>query len=191
MAMKTRQYKKGMWNKWVMGAALCGLVLTPAANALAGDVDVPIEVTVQTSLVEEAETLNFGTIPLSPLGDTITLNATTGAGAEASSDVGVVISDSAPGVITATAAGPFKVTAAYAGTGGQATLEGSGDATGNTLTVTGITANSQGSTAITATDADNDGTFEAVIYVGGVLELASDTVAGPYAGAVTATLTYE
>ena len=171
----------------LVGTAMLGTIALSGANVQAGDVTMGIDVTVLSTLSETVTNdLDFGSIDLSPGGDTVTIDASAGANTPAASGTSIPTGGTS-GLITVASPNAFTITLNYPGT---ATLTGSGSAAGQTLTVTDIAANSVGGAATVSKSAGASPGSDALIHVGGSIVFPPSTVNGPYSGTMTITLNY-
>lgn len=179
---------KKTWKRsaLLMGTAMLGAIALSGTNVQAGDVTMDINVEVNSTLTETATNMDFGTIDLNPAGDTVTIDATAGSATPATTGTSVITGGTS-GTITVASPNAFTITVTYPAT---ATLNGSGTAAGETLTVSDIAANSEGGSGpVTKSSGPSPGS-DAVIHVGGAIVFPADTVNGPYSGTMTITLNY-
>ena len=171
----------------LVGAALFGATALSGTMATAGDVTMTIDVTVATTLSETVNNnLDFGTIGLSPGGDTIRINATGGSATPAATGSSS-ITGGGSGLVTFASPNAFTINVVYPAT---VTLNGSGSAAGQTVTVTNIANNSTGGlNPINKSGGASPGSDE-LIHVGGEIVFPPSTVNGPYSGTMTITFNY-
>jgi len=166
-------------------AAVLGAIALSGTKAEAAAVEVPVEVKINKTLVEEMTSkLSFGEIDLVPgQVETITLDAKTDlAAAESTATKGSPIAtySSFPGVITIKSANTFKVNVVYPT---NVSLVGTGTNT-STVTVADFITYSTATGATKAPGADHP------IYIGGKLSIPADTPNDTYSGKISVTVSY-
>ena len=93
---------------------LCVAVLCVAASSWAGDVTMDVSATVAPSLTETVTTqMSFGSIDLNPGGDTIIIDASSGAATPASSGGASVVTGGNSGLVTVAASTNFTINVVY------------------------------------------------------------------------------
>lgn len=174
---------------WLLACGALGALFLAVTRALAGDVEVPINAQVVNTLEEESSaSMSLGTIPLNPLGDSVTMNARQGGtGAQPLSAKGVPIAGGSVGAVTITASGPFAVTASMPDT---AIMTGTIDPTA-TITLTDIQDNSLHDILVPSTGTgEGSDTHSVTIAIGGKLDLPVGTKSDTYTGLVPVLLEY-
>lgn len=180
---------KKTWKRsaLLMGTAMLGAIALSGTNVQAGDVTMGIDVTVLSTLSETVTNdMDFGSIDLSPGGDTVTINASAGSATPAATGTSTPTGGTS-GLITVASPNAFTITVTYPAT---ATLNGAGAAAGETLTVSDIAANSVGGAATVPKSSGASPGSDALIHVGGAIVFPPSTVNGPYSGTMTITLNY-
>lgn len=180
---------KKTWKSSVLliGTAMLGAVALSGTNAMAGDVTMTVDAVISSTLQETVTThLNFGTVDLSPGGDTLTLDAKAGAATFAAGGSSTAVGATS-GLVTVSSPNGFTITLTYPA---SVTLNGSGAAAGSTLTLTGVAANSVGGVTPVVKSAGVAPGSDALIHVGGQIVAPSGTKNGPYNGSMTITLNY-
>ena len=186
---------KKTWKSSVLllGTAMLGAAALSGTNAMAGNVNMGVDVIVTTSLVETVTNdLNFGTIDLNPAGDTISIDASAATVDDPAAAVttisqvnGSTTTGATSGLVTIESAGPFNIAVTYPG---SVPLVGTaGNAVGAPdLALTQINANSVGGAVPVA----KAGGTDATIHVGGEIVFPANTAAGTYAGTMLITFNY-
>ena len=186
---------KKTWKSSVLllGIAMLGAVALSGTNAMAGDVDLPVDVTVTTSLVETPVTdLSFGSLDLNPAGDTVTIDASGSAIADDTDIVtaidvlnGSVSTTATSGLVTIASTADMNIDVVYPAT--VALIGTTGDAIGAPdLALVDIAANSVGG----AGDISKTGLTDATIHVGGEIVFPANTATGLYEGTMVITFNY-
>jgi hypothetical protein len=187
--MKQEENMKKTWKSSVLliGTAMLGAVALSGMNAMAGDVTMTVDAVISSTLSETVTTeLDFGTVDLSPGGDTLTLDASAGAATFAAGGSSTAVGATS-GLVTVSSPNGFTITLTYPV---SVALTGSGSAAGGTLTITSIGANSVGGVTPVVKSSGVAPASDALIHVGGEIIAPSGTLNGPYTGSMTITLNY-
>ncbi len=168
-------------STFLASAALFGAVVMSGTTAMAGTVDVSVDVEITSTLVEAlGNDMDFGSIELSPTGPSVvTIDASTGAVATPTATNGSVVTPGAFGSGLVTVESPIALTIGIAVTD-TTTLSGAGAP----IPFTAGIANS------TTTALPHVGGATTNIHVGGVITIPGGQTTGAYTGTVTVTLTY-
>ncbi len=168
----------------IMG--MCAAVLCVAASAWAGDVTMDVTATVAPSLTETVTTdMSFGSIDLNPAGDTIVIDAHSGAATPASAGAVSLVTGGASGLITVAANTDFTINVVYQADGVVALTE---PVSGDVVHLNSIDMYSEGGTAYGGVS--HTGGTDSLISVGGSVQFPSGSAAGIYSGSMTITLNY-
>ncbi len=165
---------------------IIGLSAMVIATSTAGTVTMTATAEITTSIVETVTTnLNFGTIDLNPLGDTITIAAIAGPATPVATGASVIaLGTGTSGLITVTCGVVVDIDVTYPAV--DVTLTSGGDSL--TIVAATIGANSQYENGVTAFT--TDGTNPALISVGGIIVIPAGQAAGTYTGSMSLTLNY-
>ena len=181
---------KKTWKSSVLliGTAMLGAVALSGMNALAGDVDMEVNVTVTSSLVETVTNpLSFGTLDLNPAGDTITIDASAAVAAVTTIGElnGSTTTGATSGLVTIETGADTTIAVTYPGT--VALVGQTGDAVGAPdLVLNAISANSNGGSA----NISKTGLTDALIHVGGQIVFPANTATGSYKGTMNIIFNY-
>lgn len=165
----------------LMVGMLCG-----GNPSWAGDVTMNVTATVAPSLTETVTTqMSFGSIDLNPGGDTIVINASSGAATPASSGAASIVTGGASGLITVASNNAFTINVVYEADSTVALTE---PISGSIVYLNSIDQYSEGGTV-------NGGVIHAagidsLINVGGSVQFPAGADAGIYSGSMTITLNY-
>ena len=173
-------------NSIFFGIALVGAVALSWTTVMAGQVSVDATVVLDSSLTETSDpgdALDFGTIDLSPSGDTFIVDASAGPATAATNTGGSILGtggDAAvSGVITVESDSAFTIEVSF----DNASETLTGDVNGETITL------SEMDTYSTVSVAHAAGT-PTEVNIGGELEVPEGTVADTYNGTIAVTLDY-
>ena len=165
---------------------LCMAVLCVAAPSWAGDVTMDVTATVAPSLTETVTTdMSFGSIDLNPAGDTIVIDAHSGAATPASSGAVSLVTGGTSGLITVAANTDFTINVVYQANGVVALTE---PVSGDIVYLNSIDQYSEGGTINGGVP--HTGGTDSLISVGGSVQFPSGAAAGTYSGSMTITLNY-
>ncbi len=165
---------------------LCMAALCVAASSWAGDVTMDVTATVAPSLTETVTTdMSFGSIDLNPAGDTIVIDASSGAATPASSGAASVVTGGTSGLVTVAANTNFTINVVYEADNVVALTE---PVSGDIVYLNSIDQYSEGGTV-------NGGVVHAagvdsLISVGGSVQFLTGAESGVYSGSMTITLNY-
>lgn len=165
---------------------LCAAVLCVAASSWAGDVTMDVTATVAPSLTETVTTqMSFGSIDLNPGGDTIIIDASSGAATPASSGGASVVTGGNSGLVTVAASTNFTINVVYEANN---VVELTEPVSGDSVYLNSIDQYSEGGT-VNGGVTHTAGT-DSLISVGGSVQFPSGAESGIYSGSMTITLNY-
>lgn len=180
MRRLTEQFKQAK----IMG--MCAAFLGVASSGWAGDVTMDVTATVAPSLTETVTTdMSFGSIDLNPAGDTIVIDASSGAATPASPGAVSVVTGGSSGLITVAANTDFTINVVYEADGVVALTE---PVSGDIVYLNSIDQYSEGGT-VNGGVSHTAGT-DSLISVGGSVQFPTGAEAGTYSGSMTITLNY-
>ena len=161
------------------------LSLSAVSSAIAGDVIMNVSAIITSSTTETVTThLDFGTIDLDPAGDTITINAASGAATPVATGASVITGSGTSGLITIATSVIMNVQVTYPTS--NVTLSSGSDSL--TMTSASIIANSMYPDS--GAGGDTNGTTDFLIHVGGQIVIPLGQPSGTYTGTMTLTLNY-
>ncbi len=164
---------------YIAGIALFGVIVASGSTAMA-DVDVDINAEITSTMVETlGNDMDFGSIELSPTGNTIVTIAAAGGIAPAVADNGSVVTPGTFGSGLVTVASAIDLTIGIAVTD-TVNLSGAGA----DIPFTGGIANS------TPTGLSHTGGDTSNIHVGGIITIPGGQTPGVYSATITVVLTY-
>jgi len=165
------------------GAVLAGMTFCYVPAAFAADVNMPVTAVLHSSIDQQAtQSLDFGSIDLSPVASTITLNASSGSGTPTASG-STIISGGNEGIISVWAAMNMTITLTYPNDN-VVELTNMGD----TVYVNNIAANSQNSGGTVGHT--GHASTPTTIAIGGTVDFTGNEGDGTYSGVMPIVLAY-
>lgn len=169
-------------SKMLAGAALLSSLTLAGTSAMAVDVSVPVTAVVQSTINITTTPLDFGTIDIDPIGDTITLNATASSVTIPTILGGSAVTGASSGTIVVSSPTSFGIAITYPADGTTLMTGVLGNTT--SVVLNAVTANS------TTSPIAHVGGVDDTINVGGALVLAANTPSDTYTGAMTVVFVY-